>query len=71
MAMCRRSANGWDGGCRDLHEATLELAIVVRLIHPGAEDECSTRRENRVVEVRQALDRGVSKALPDTPTVGV
>jgi hypothetical protein len=47
---------------RDLHETTLELAIVICLADLGAEDESSTRRENHVVAVRRALDCEVAKS---------
>jgi hypothetical protein len=47
---------------RDLHEATLELAIVVYLTDLGAKDEHSTYRENHVVEVCRALNHGVAKS---------
>ena len=34
---------------------TLELAVIICLADPGAEDEGGTRQENHVVEVRRAL----------------
>ena len=41
---------------------TLELAIVVCLADLGAKDEGGSRRENHVVEVRQALDHKVAES---------
>ena len=41
---------------------TLELAVVVYLADPGAEDECGSRRENHVVEVCRALYRKVAES---------
>ena len=41
---------------------TLELAVVVCLANPGAEDEGGSHRENHVVEVRRALDRKVAES---------
>ena len=48
--------------CRDLHETTLELAVVVYLTDLGAKDEGDTHRENHIVEVRRALDREVTES---------
>jgi hypothetical protein len=41
---------------------TLELAIVVCLVDPGAEDEGGTHRENHVIEVRRALGHEVTES---------
>jgi hypothetical protein len=41
---------------------TLELAIVVCLVDPRAEDEGGSRRENHVVVVRRALNREVTES---------
>ena len=41
---------------------TLELAVIICLADPGAEDEGGSRRENHIVEVRQALDREVTES---------
>ena len=38
------------------------MATVVGCADPGAEDEGGTRRENYVVEVRQALDHEVAES---------
>jgi lipopolysaccharide biosynthesis regulator YciM len=58
---------GRGDGCRslksrDLHEMTLELAVFIRLVDLGAEDEGGSRRKNHVVEVRRALDREIAKS---------
>ena len=41
---------------------TFELAVVVCLVDPGAEDEGGSRCENHVVEVCRALDREVAES---------
>ena len=41
---------------------TFELAVVICLADPGAEDEGGSRRENHVVEVHRALDREVAES---------
>jgi len=41
---------------------TLELAVVVCIVDPGAKDEGGTHRENHIVEVRRALDREVTES---------
>ena len=46
----------------DLHEMTLELAIVVFHVDLEAEDEGGSRRENHVIEVHRALDREVAES---------
>jgi hypothetical protein len=47
---------------QDLHETTPELAVLIYLTDPGTKDESSTRRENHVVEVLQALDHEATKS---------
>ena len=41
---------------------TLELAVIICLADPGAEDEGGTRQENHVIEVRRPLDREVTES---------
>jgi hypothetical protein len=58
----RGRGDGWRSlKSQNLHEATLELAVFVRLADLGAEDEGGSRRQNHVVEVRHAVDREIAK----------
>ena len=45
-----------------LHEITLEHAIAVCLVDPGAKDEGDTHQENHVVEVHRTLDCKVAES---------
>ena len=47
---------------RNLHETTLELAVVVCLVDLGAKDEGDTHQENHVVKVYRALDCEVTES---------